>query len=168
MKPPPSTSTFTYALNGRDVFLRRLQQDPQIDSVIVADIDQMRQHNDVHGMPAGNELLDRLWNFLVERSALADGFRVGGDQFVIVRRSGTAAAAQEFAEKIREEFRELRIPGSLWIQGKEHPRIVTIHVASVFLAADPVARSPQGILDDLLGCLQRAKSVKTHRSSSGP
>jgi diguanylate cyclase (GGDEF)-like protein len=72
------------------------------DAVVVVDVDDLKQTNDTRGHGAGDELLVALARHLSAGVRRGDTVaRFGGDEFVIVLRSGDAAA-HEIVERLRQ------------------------------------------------------------------
>lgn len=77
-------------------------------SVLFADIDDFKEYNDNYGHTAGDMLLKRLANLILNHTRLVDYvFRYGGDEFVILLPETSTQAAMVTAERIRKAFSEL-------------------------------------------------------------
>lgn len=87
--------------------ISRCQRHGGTASIIVFDIDHFKQVNDMHGHPAGDNVL----RTLSQRSfgALRDGDmmgRIGGEEFAILLPSTNAEGALKLAERLRVQFAE--------------------------------------------------------------
>ena len=72
-------------------------------ALLAIDLDHFKEVNDTHGHPAGDSVLrqvvDTMFDAIREEDLLA---RVGGEEFVVLCRSTSRAAARVLAERIRE------------------------------------------------------------------
>jgi diguanylate cyclase (GGDEF)-like protein/excisionase family DNA binding protein len=77
-------------------------------AVLMLDLDNFKAYNDRHGHPAGDALLRRIADAM--RGALREAdrlYRYGGDEFGVVLRGSTAAAASEVGERVRRTVGQL-------------------------------------------------------------
>lgn len=76
-------------------------------SLIVADLDNLKQINDSWGHPVGDEVLRKIGDILRETTRESDVLtRYGGDEFVIVLPQTNAQNAMNLAERIRIKIKE--------------------------------------------------------------
>lgn len=79
--------------------------------LVLADIDHFKQVNDLHGHPAGDEVLRRVASLLVEvfdgRASLG---RVGGEEFAVALAGASSDEAVELLQRFRRRLAEAR-PG---------------------------------------------------------
>ena len=97
-------------------------------SLLLIDLDHLKQMNDTFGHPAGDALINTVVRII--RSQLRDQDilgRLGGDEFVVVLPAMTKATAQEFAEQIRQAVRNQPF---LW-EGQEMAMSISIGVADL-------------------------------------
>jgi len=74
-------------------------------AVLMADVDHFKQYNDVHGHPAGDEVLKRVGAVLREAIQDVDFVaRYGGEEFFVLMPELKAPGAAIKAEKIREHL----------------------------------------------------------------
>ena len=81
-------------------------------SLIMLDIDNFKHINDTFGHAEGDNVLIELGKLLrgilADNDADGDAGRWGGEEFMICLRGDTAKCAEEFAEKIRSGFEQLK------------------------------------------------------------
>lgn len=81
-------------------------------SVAIFDIDGLQQVNDSHGLSAGNEVLKRVADCIVESSRDSDVVgRYGGDEFIVIMNSHINGAVLA-VERMRKQITELAWPGA--------------------------------------------------------
>jgi len=79
--------------------------------VLMADVDRFKSYNDRYGHQAGDRVLERVARAL--RKALRGGdrlFRYGGEELVLVTRSGKADMLDAMGDRLRVAVEELAIP----------------------------------------------------------
>ena len=119
-----------------DHLAARLSQPVMADrhtAVLFIDLDRFKQINDLHGHPAGDEVLrqvGRRLSALVRDSDLVG--RISGDEFVVVAEVRTQADAIALAGRILEQ---LQLP--LQVQGRELPSSGSIGIAIADPGDDP-------------------------------
>lgn len=70
-------------------------------SLLMADIDDFKKYNDTYGHPAGDELLKKIANFLVEAVRSVDTiFRYGGEEFVVLLPQTLKQGAIDVAKRL--------------------------------------------------------------------
>lgn len=91
--------------------LYRQERSGQSLSIIMMDLDHLKEINDIYGHAAGDSVLRSLGN-LIKQSVRASDLpcRYGGDEFVLVMPDTALETAIRRAEKIADQFRKLSIP----------------------------------------------------------
>jgi diguanylate cyclase (GGDEF)-like protein/putative nucleotidyltransferase with HDIG domain len=81
------------------------------DSLILylLDVDRFKQVNDRYGHPAGDAVLAKLGK-LIEELAPGSGYRIGGDEFVVLLR-GDDPTVHTFSKRLRDSLVELTVDG---------------------------------------------------------
>ena len=81
-------------------------------AVIALDVDHFKTYNDNYGHPAGDQVLQRLANVMLEMTSRAGEFaaRMGGEEFVLFYPTANRMAALELAEEFRMKVLGLKIP----------------------------------------------------------
>ena len=81
-------------------------------AVALVDLDSFKVYNDVHGHPAGDDLLRRIARVLESESRAADRVaRYGGEEFALIMPAVDASAAVEAAERLRTVLRDRSFRG---------------------------------------------------------
>lgn len=81
--------------------LERAKRYNQPISLLMLDIDDFKKYNDTNGHLAGDEVLKKLANFLVEALRVADMvFRYGGEEFVVMLPQTLKQGAVEVAKRL--------------------------------------------------------------------
>jgi diguanylate cyclase (GGDEF)-like protein/PAS domain S-box-containing protein len=98
-----------------DIFpsiLLSAQRKDEIVCFLILDIDHFKQYNDNYGHQMGDEVLIKFSASLKESLQRADDipFRLGGEEFGIIYKADNEAHALEFAEAIRQNIYDLKIP----------------------------------------------------------
>lgn len=124
-------------------------------SVLVADLDGLKELNDQHGHAAGDEALslasDVMADCLRDVDVLA---RTGGDEFVVLLPNCGQGAALDIAEQLREGMRA-RSTTESW------PVTLSIGAAG----APPLPLDPEALLTAADRALYRAKALGRDRAS---
>jgi diguanylate cyclase (GGDEF)-like protein/putative nucleotidyltransferase with HDIG domain len=83
----------------------------QDDSLILylLDVDRFKQVNDRYGHPTGDAVLAKLGK-LIEELAPGSGYRIGGDEFVVLLR-GDDPTVHAFSERLRDSLAALKVDG---------------------------------------------------------
>jgi len=91
--------------------LYRQERSGQSLSIIMMDLDHLKEINDIYGHAAGDSVLRSLGN-LIKQSVRASDLpcRYGGDEFILVMPDTAPDTAIRRAEKIADQFRKLSIP----------------------------------------------------------
>jgi diguanylate cyclase (GGDEF)-like protein/PAS domain S-box-containing protein len=91
--------------------LYRQERSGQALSVIMMDLDHLKEINDIYGHAAGDSVLRALGQLLKQSVRASDlPCRYGGDEFVLVMPDTSVDTARKRAEKIADLFRKLSIP----------------------------------------------------------
>jgi diguanylate cyclase (GGDEF)-like protein/PAS domain S-box-containing protein len=91
--------------------LYRQERSGQALSVIMMDLDHLKEINDIYGHAAGDSVLRALGHLLKQSVRASDlHCRYGGDEFVLVMPDTNLETARKRAEKIADLFRKLSIP----------------------------------------------------------
>jgi diguanylate cyclase (GGDEF)-like protein len=73
--------------------------------LIVLDLDRFKSYNDVHGHPAGDELLHRVGEAMARSCRPGDhAYRSGGDEFAILLGDAGARAAATISDRLRRSI----------------------------------------------------------------
>ena len=96
-------------------------------SLLIVDIDRFKDVNDLHGHPAGDEVLRTVGRVLREATRKEDILaRFGGDEFVMLARENSATGARALAELLRA-----RVEAARCVWGNSELQVtVSIGVAS--------------------------------------
>ena len=79
--------------------------------VAMGDINSFKAVNDTYGHPAGDDVLKKFSEILLEFFGSDELYRYGGDEFLVVVESGDLEAFEEKFVKINERFASVRIAG---------------------------------------------------------
>lgn len=107
---------------------------------IMVDLDHFKQVNDVHGHPAGDQVLVHMARLLEATVRETDTvIRWGGEEFLILARDSSRASTMDLVERLREAVASSPFPAT---------RTVTLNLTcSIGFAAFPLARSLPGWLN---------------------
>ena len=95
-------------------------------SVLVLDLDHLKDINDTRGHAAGDEALENVGSTVRSGSRREDGvFRIGGDEFALVLPETGSEEACAVAERIRLSVRRGQLTGN-----NDHPLTVSVGVSS--------------------------------------
>lgn len=79
----------------------------EANSILLADIDRFKSHNDKHGHDVGDEIIKAVANLISRRIRRTDvACRYGGDEFFILCRRATADSALTIAHDLRQAMAE--------------------------------------------------------------
>ena len=131
-------------------------------SAVLCDVDYFKLYNDRYGHLAGDEVLQKVANTIIDQCRRGDtAYRYGGEEFLIVLPEQSLESAAAIADRLRLTVEDLRIPH----EAKDPPGIVTI---SAGVAAHSAGANKSA--DDLLGeadtALYRAKQSGRNRVAS--
>jgi diguanylate cyclase (GGDEF)-like protein/PAS domain S-box-containing protein len=142
-------------LGNRRALADRLDHLPRTRYALLAlDVDDLKKVNDVHGHPAGDELLAKLAGALAAELRPSDLLaRMGGDEFVALLADCDAAGAVEFGKRLSRTAARLSFPWGT-------PSI------SVGSAAGGVGDPPEDVSRAADEALYAAKQDKKVRSAS--
>lgn len=114
-------------------------------SVVVADLDHLKKHNDEFGHRSGDELISTA--ALLLKSALPEGSfacRVGGDEFTVVMPKTTAEQARAYIEQVRLIMDKVSVHG--------RPVSISLGLATSASPDEPIAavldKADEGMYDD--------------------
>ncbi len=101
--------TTLYNRRGFDVLLEELALDEA--AVLLVDLDNFKSVNDAHGHDAGDRVLIRVADTLIEYFE-EEGYvcRLGGDEFVVIMENATPAMQEYLSEKIHAINERLKSP----------------------------------------------------------
>ena len=115
-------------------------------SLLVVDIDRFKDVNDLHGHPAGDEVLRTVGRVLREATRKEDLLaRFGGDEFVILARESGLSGARALAEILRTRIEsarcvwgdsKLQVTASIGVASCAGERARKLDEKQVFEAAD--------------------------------
>jgi diguanylate cyclase (GGDEF)-like protein len=109
--PKTGLYNFEHAQKLIDEALAAARRSGRPVSVLMADLDHLRQINNRHGHLAGDELISAVGGVIAD--AVSDrgaGARFGGEEFCVVLPDMPIEAAAEVAEGIRDAVAHLRLP----------------------------------------------------------
>lgn len=90
--------------------LARVRREDGVLAVIMADLDFFKRVNDTYGHDAGDEVLRRLADCLIQNAREGDiPCRYGGEEFVLVMPGLNAVAARERTETLRRAVEDMQI-----------------------------------------------------------
>ncbi len=144
---------FDAMLGQRIMQLRRSQEHL---ALYMIDIDHFKAYNDHYGHAAGDDVLRRLGNLLMERCDGGDGlaFRVGGEEFALLMNFDTEAAVRRDAERLQEAVNALGIRHEASPAGGD--LTISIGIALVRPGVEPSADTLYRLSDSLLYQAKRA------------
>ncbi len=91
---------------------RRALRDGSILALLLIDLDHLKQINDTHGHPAGDEALLQLAKVLAEHAGRPGDMaaRLGGDEFVLLQHGTEPDRVRKLASRLATRFAVLRLP----------------------------------------------------------
>lgn len=129
----------------------------------MCDVDHFKLYNDTYGHIAGDEVLRKIARALSNGCRGADhAYRYGGEEFLLILASPSAASAQRSAERHRLAVEALDIPHSASPSGR-----VTISVGVSILSQD-VCGSTDKWLTAADHALYEAKRLGRNRVIANP
>lgn len=116
-------------------------------AVVLFDIDRFKAFNDRHGHAAGDAALRAFVRVLRSRTRQMDlSARYGGEEFIAILSGGTAAAAERFAENVRQALED------------EPPAASRMTVSAGIAEFDEAMEEPADLIAAADDALYRAKS----------
>lgn len=115
-------------------------------AVILIDLERFKSINDTYGHPAGDVILADVGATLRSHMRISDiAGRYGGDEFVILVPDGTACEAQQLADRVLDEIRQLRwtFDGKSISVGAQHG--IAISSGAVANLTELIASSDQAL-----------------------
>lgn len=127
-------------------------------TVALLDVDNFKSYNDIYGHSAGDEALRRIGEILRKQlSGAGDlSFRIGGEEFMMARRTNTEMEAISFFELVRQRVAGLNILHS----GNPPHGVVTVSIG-IYSFAGP--RATDILFTDIDAALYRAKASGRNR-----
>ena len=131
-----ASTDFLTGLPNRRVFMARLDDQfarlqrsvDECASVLMLDIDHFKHVNDVHGHAVGDAVLRHMAALMRCGQRKIDTLgRVGGEEFAVLLPGTTGAAAQQYAERLRQSVAE----SPLEADGRSIAITVSIGIASI-------------------------------------
>ena len=90
--------------------VRRVTRQLHPLGIIMIDIDHFKRFNDTHGHTTGDEILQRLAQYLQSHVRGEDvACRYGGEEFILIMPNASVETAQERAENLRQGARQLQV-----------------------------------------------------------
>jgi len=90
--------------------MSRVTRHPHPLGIVMIDIDHFKRFNDTYGHAAGDALLRELGEYLQKRIRSEDiACRYGGEEFTLILPDASLEAAQQRAEELRQEVRQLQM-----------------------------------------------------------
>lgn len=103
---------YRYLRSALDREIARAKRFEEEFSIIMLDVDHLKEYNDVHGHLRGSEVLRRLAQVVMGGLRASDMLaKYGGDEFVIILPQTTRDGAMILAERIREAVEAHAFPG---------------------------------------------------------
>ncbi len=143
-----------YDIMGKEWYRSKRYQTPL--SCVMMDLDFFKQVNDIYGHQAGDVVLKRVSELLLESSRRSDSVcRYGGEEFCILLPEANEADARAWAERVRLKMAELQIP-----VGDKHLRVSGSFGVS---QRHEDTHSPEGLVDQADQALLCAKRTGRDR-----
>ncbi|HVE85643.1 MAG TPA: GGDEF domain-containing protein [Myxococcales bacterium] len=129
-------------------------------AVVMLDVDHFKKVNDTYGHPAGDYVLQKLAQVILDLVRAEDVVaRYGGEEMALILRQSTEEAANRCAERIRSEVAKTDFNH----QGTRMPVTVSVGVATTL---DKAATSASDLVSIADGYLYRAKRGGRNRVES--
>lgn len=130
------------------------------NSLLVVDIDHFKKINDQYGHAAGDRVLRRVADLLVDNVRRSDMVcRVGGEEFVVCLRRAPAEYAVLVAEKLRKRIQE-----TAFKVGNEHIE-VTISIGIASIPSAQTVKSAEDLFDQADKALYFSKHSGRNRAT---
>jgi diguanylate cyclase (GGDEF)-like protein len=141
---------YRYLRSALDKEVARARRFGEKFSIIMLDVDHLKDYNDLHGHLRGSEVLRRLAQLVLAQLRGADVVaKYGGDEFVVILPQTDRAGAGILAERIRSAIEQHEFPGE-----SESAKITS----SMGIAQFPEdGESTRDLLDVADGALYQAK-----------
>jgi len=141
---------YRYLRSALDKEVARARRFGEKFSIIMLDVDHLKDYNDLHGHLRGSEVLRRLAQLVLAQLRGADVVaKYGGDEFVVILPQTDRAGAEILAERIRIAIEQHEFPGE-----SESAKITS----SMGIAQFPEdGESTRDLLDVADGALYQAK-----------
>jgi diguanylate cyclase (GGDEF)-like protein len=141
--------------------IKVFQRDRQPFSLLLGDIDDFKRVNDTWGHPAGDQVIRAAAGILLHtlREEMDSAFRYGGEEFAILLRNTTAAAAAVAAGRVLNLVRATRV---------EAGAAQLSFTLSLGLGQYGGSETAQALLDRVDGALYRAKGEGKDRLHVAP
>lgn len=107
-------------------FCRQIHADTSL-SLIYSDLNFLKEANDRHGHKAGDELIQRFSDILIENCPYEAGngvFRMGGDEFLMVLTGGSQEQMDNIIHRLKLDFAKQKISasiGAVWKKDNRQP-----------------------------------------------
>lgn len=139
-------------LLNRRAFETRVKQELQRNerygsplAVLLVDVDKLKEINDENGHPAGDRVLRRVANSLLESCRSTDtAARLGGDEFAVLAPCTDGTAASELADRIR------KMVETTPVAAHDKEVTVSIGVVGVDVATDETEEQLFELVDSML------------------
>jgi diguanylate cyclase (GGDEF)-like protein len=157
-----NTDPLTGVANRRPLQLRlkddrRAATQPGPATLLLIDVDHLKQVNDRHGHSVGDAAIRLVADVLRQTCRRTDLVaRIGGDEFAVYASGTSATHALDLAERVRTQLAEKRVE----IEGGNIPVSISVGLAEF----DPMgARRPEEIFEAADRALYRAKAAGRDR-----
>ncbi|CAN5431301.1 PleD family two-component system response regulator [soil metagenome] len=150
-----ATRRAVFRMLEEELLLARRHENPL--SVVLLDLDHLKQINDSYGHQAGDAVLRRVGQWLHGEGGLRSrdyAGRYGGDEFMVVLPQTDAAGALAFAERARRNFASIVSP----LNGSSRPPSFSIGIACI-AAGDGESSSPADVIARADAALYEAKQA---------
>jgi diguanylate cyclase (GGDEF)-like protein len=127
-------------------------------ALFMIDVDHFKRYNDLHGHPAGDEVLRQVARLLADGRRVNDFVaRYGGEEFAVVLVDTPKLGAAQVADKLRQRMAEFPFP-----HAAEQPGgAVTVSIGVAAFPDD--ASSPEGLVRAADSALYKAKTAGRNR-----
>jgi diguanylate cyclase (GGDEF)-like protein/PAS domain S-box-containing protein len=102
-----------YFYERLEIEIERAKRQNHPLSLLLFDVDDFKSYNDKHGHLAGDGVLEKVGEIVVEctREHVDSGYRYGGDEFTVILSETTQEQAFNIAERLRQTFEERHFDG---------------------------------------------------------
>ena len=154
----PNRRQFLATLGTEVARIQRFADSPA--ALLMLDLDHFKQVNDHHGHAAGDAVLCQFADQLRAQLRKTDlAGRLGGEEFAILLVGADGVAAQEFAERLREQIARMSTP--------YRDQAVTVTVSIGVSSLRPTDLSADDVLARADQALYRAKANGRNRVEAG-